>query len=375
MKADTWMPFYVSDYLKDTMDLTCMEHGAYMLLLMAAWTRGGILPKRAGALASITKLSLAEWSSVSDAVLPFFTETEDGYRHKRVSEEYEKAQRLSEARRGAGNSGAESRWGRSDGRSRSQRLADARARGTHTDAEWKGLIEVLGRRCVKCGVTSKELLGSALCKDHIIPIYQDGSDAIENIQPFCRECNAGKGNENIDYRKNVCHDWRERLAKRLANAKQTPTPAQVARPSPLQLPSEVSNSVPIGPELERAGATPAQRAMALELIETVRSPEKPKPPKPSRRAPSAWAPSAATMQTLTAEGYQPGQLERELAILRDHEFKTARSDWDACFRNWVRRSAPQNLRVINEQPRYNNRTSDYVSKLQDIGAAMVADCE
>jgi hypothetical protein len=142
-----------------------------------------------------------------------------------------------------------------------------------------------------------------------------------------------------------------------------------------QTPSELSNSVPIGPELERAGATPAQRAMALELIETVRSPDKPKAPKPSRRAPAGWAPSEATTQTLAAEGYQPGQLERELAILRDHEFKTARSDWDACFRNWVRRSSPQTLRVINEQPRYTNRTSDYVSKLQDIGAAMVADFE
>jgi uncharacterized protein YdaU (DUF1376 family) len=262
-----------------------MEHGAYMLLLMAAWTRGGILPKRAGALASITKLSLAEWDCVSEAVLPFFIESEEGYRHKRVSEEYEKAQRLSEARREIGK---------------------------------------LGGRPKKQNETKGKPIG-------------------------------------------------------LANGKQTgnlnETPAQVARPSPLQLPSEVSNSVPIGPELERAGATPAQRAMALELIETVRSPDKPKAPKPSRRAPSEWAPSEATTQTLAAEGYQPGQLERELAILRDHEFKTARSDWDACFRNWVRRSSPQTLRVINEQPRYTNRTSDYVSKLQDIGAAMVADFE
>jgi len=219
-----------------------------------------------------------------------------------------------------------------------------------------------GGKCHWCKTTldwsESGLLPNTFHVDHVVAVCDGGTNDESNLVSACASCNHARARIGWINPSDTNPDTKPHIPEAI-----------------YQTPSELSNSVPIGPELERAGATPAQRAMALELIETVQSPEKPKPPKPSRRAPSAWAPSAATIQTLTAEGYQPGQLERELAILRDHEFKTARSDWDACFRNWVRRSAPQNLRVINEQPRYNNRTSEYVSKLQDIGAAMVADCE
>jgi len=43
MSEQPWMPFYVNDYLTDTLDLTTEEHGVYMILLMISWRRKGVL--------------------------------------------------------------------------------------------------------------------------------------------------------------------------------------------------------------------------------------------------------------------------------------------------------------------------------------------
>lgn len=91
-------------------------------------------------------------------------------------------------------------WGRSmrkryAARIRAQRLAEARERGTHTPEQWNEILERYDYRCVQCGC---EPVGRP-CKDHIVPIYQGGSDAVENLQPLCRECNTGKGPDNFNW--------------------------------------------------------------------------------------------------------------------------------------------------------------------------------
>ena len=77
---------------------------------------------------------------------------------------------------------------------RSLRLKAAKSKGTHTKYEWNNLVERCKNQCVRCGELSR-----ILTKDHIIPIYQGGSDAISNLQPLCRGCNSAKGPENIDW--------------------------------------------------------------------------------------------------------------------------------------------------------------------------------
>jgi 5-methylcytosine-specific restriction endonuclease McrA len=72
----------------------------------------------------------------------------------------------------------------------------ANQKGTHTKEEWIEL-KTFFNICVRCeGESGYSYLG----KDHIIPIYQGGSNSIKNLQPLCPHCNASKGPENIDYR-------------------------------------------------------------------------------------------------------------------------------------------------------------------------------
>jgi 5-methylcytosine-specific restriction endonuclease McrA len=118
-----------------------------------------------------------------------------------------------EIRSEAGKKGAFNKWSGDrnniNSRKRSQRLSEARKKGTHTKEEWFEMVSYFKNKCVICGgdVVDKPV------KDHIIPIYQGGSDSITNLQPVCRLCNSSKGSDNTDYRQEYC----------LANALQMPS--------------------------------------------------------------------------------------------------------------------------------------------------------
>lgn len=78
---------------------------------------------------------------------------------------------------------------------RKARMVLARKLGTHTKDQWLALCAEFGQRCVKCGRTECHL-----DKDHIIPVYQGGSDGLENIQPLCAWCNAKKGPDGFNWK-------------------------------------------------------------------------------------------------------------------------------------------------------------------------------
>jgi len=114
---------------------------------------------------------------------------------------------------GDGADAAFKRWKSSGNREnkikRSERLAAARKKAKHTKEEWANMLEFFDNSCVCCEIKKKQTVKGRVVplypvKDHIIPIYQEGSDGIRNLQPMCRSCNSSKGADNTDYRLIYC---------------------------------------------------------------------------------------------------------------------------------------------------------------------------
>lgn len=106
MSAPPYMKLYVADYLGDTQHLGAIEHGAYLLILMAMWRAGGKLPRDQTKLAKIARCSSAEWSEIGPTVLEFFAVRGGQITHRRVSEEMAKYDRVVEGSKLAGKASA-----------------------------------------------------------------------------------------------------------------------------------------------------------------------------------------------------------------------------------------------------------------------------
>lgn len=304
-----WMPLYVADYLADTGHLGAAEHGAYLMLIMQYWQKGG-LPDDDRQLARIARMTDRAWSATKPILQPLFL---DGWKHARIERELAKATEKTGRRSAAGEFAALQRWGaKSERKTRSQRLAEARSLGTHTDLEWETLQDLFGM-CVQCGVPRKDVLGGSLCKDHIEPIYTGGSDAIENIQPMCRNCNSRKSITRADLRENRLPGWREMYAERIR----------------LVCISDASSDA----ERLPSSSQPQSEDTSLRSV-SAREPRKPK-----------------SVRTQISEDAQPTPADREHAErmgmaaevfrfewqrFRDHHLKVASTfaSWPAAWRTW-----------------------------------------
>ncbi|CAN3992555.1 YdaU family protein [Methylocystis bryophila] len=96
------MPLYIADYRADTMRLSTLEHGVYLLLIMEYWDKGS-LPDDDAQLAEIAGLSDKDWIRIRDRIRRFF---HSGWKHKRIEAELAKAADLSSKRKAS----AEQRW-------------------------------------------------------------------------------------------------------------------------------------------------------------------------------------------------------------------------------------------------------------------------
>jgi 5-methylcytosine-specific restriction endonuclease McrA len=130
---------------------------------------------------------------------------------------------------------ARAKWGKgkTNAKKRSNRLTEARKKGSHTKEEWLGMLRVNGPTCCRCGRDDLPLE-----KDHIVPIYRGGSDGIDNIQPVCAGCNAAKGPEHRDCRSSLMLAWVHDACGMPANACGTPAPSPSPSPSPKPSPKK-----------------------------------------------------------------------------------------------------------------------------------------
>jgi len=67
------LPLWTDAYLGDTTHLTTIEHGAYLLLLMAMWrSKGCSLPNDPKLLARYARVNSAQWARIWETLAPFF---------------------------------------------------------------------------------------------------------------------------------------------------------------------------------------------------------------------------------------------------------------------------------------------------------------
>lgn len=104
-RPSAFMPFFVGDYLRDTLGLTRSEHGGYMLLLMAYWADGKPLADDDRHLAAIARATVAEWRKLRPVLSRFFDVRDGRWHHKRVDHELKKASEAYERRSRAGARG------------------------------------------------------------------------------------------------------------------------------------------------------------------------------------------------------------------------------------------------------------------------------
>lgn len=105
------MPLWIGAYLADTMRLTTLQHGAYLLMLMAYWRERAPLPDDDDELRSITKADKAEWKKLRPVLEKYFTVEGGVWHHKRVEHELASAHARQKAAAAKAAKAAEARWG------------------------------------------------------------------------------------------------------------------------------------------------------------------------------------------------------------------------------------------------------------------------
>lgn len=102
MKKPSHIPVFPDAYLRDTTHLSCEEHGAYFLLMMAAWGADDCtIPNDERRLAALVKVTVAKWRKMAPNVLEFWTIERGRLSQKRLLKEWNYVREKSGKRRAA----------------------------------------------------------------------------------------------------------------------------------------------------------------------------------------------------------------------------------------------------------------------------------
>lgn len=113
-QAKAWMPFWIGDYLADTMHLSTLQHGAYLLMILHYWRKGPI-PNNRKMLRNITGMNDYEIKTSLPEVLNFFErvggdDNDKFLAHKRIDSELIKAQEIRANLSERGKKAINARW-------------------------------------------------------------------------------------------------------------------------------------------------------------------------------------------------------------------------------------------------------------------------
>lgn len=103
-----YMPFWITDYLADTIDLTTEQHGAYVLLLLHMWKSRGVLSGDPVVLARLARVDPARWPQIWDVIGPYFKRANRTHiTQKRLAKEHARGTAEAGARQRAGKLGGD----------------------------------------------------------------------------------------------------------------------------------------------------------------------------------------------------------------------------------------------------------------------------
>lgn len=211
-RADTWMPFYVGDYLSATGRLTTEQHGAYLLILLDYW-KNGPPPNDDAVLAALARLSPSAWRKAKPALLGFFDIRDGMLIQKRVEKERERTSTITEERSKAGKAGAAKRWGadnQKNGKAVANGIGLPLANGQQNDApsQSQGSNEPIASTNVDVSAepTDKPLTADEIVDAWNVRMVPQGFPAVRRLT------DTRKKQLKARIRENTIDDWQQAMA-------------------------------------------------------------------------------------------------------------------------------------------------------------------